>query len=203
MKIVSRAEAKAAGLKRYFTGEPCKHGHVAERFVSNWDCAQCLHVRIVTRRLDPAVSAADSKRHREKHPELVRARTIAYQKANPKKVAGWNRTHYERHSEKILARVAAYQKEHPPKKGPRKHSLARKRAKKHQATCTCCTPKMFKEFYACVGKGYEVDHIKALALGGSHCMSNLQVLSKTEHKIKTRADMALISKAKRDARIAA
>jgi hypothetical protein len=41
MQIISRAEAKAKGLKRYFTGKPCKHGHVAERQVSNATCVEC------------------------------------------------------------------------------------------------------------------------------------------------------------------
>jgi hypothetical protein len=41
MQIISRAEAKAKGLKRYFTGKPCKHGHVAERQVFNATCVEC------------------------------------------------------------------------------------------------------------------------------------------------------------------
>ena len=41
MQIISRAEAKAKGLKRYFTGKPCKHGHVAERQVFNATCVKC------------------------------------------------------------------------------------------------------------------------------------------------------------------
>lgn len=40
--IISRADARAASLKRYFTGKPCKNGHVAERFV---DCRCCECVR--------------------------------------------------------------------------------------------------------------------------------------------------------------
>ena len=28
MKIITREEAKKIGQKWYFTGEPCKHGHV-------------------------------------------------------------------------------------------------------------------------------------------------------------------------------
>jgi hypothetical protein len=41
MQIISRAEAKAKGLNRYFTGKPCKHGHVAERQVFNATCVDC------------------------------------------------------------------------------------------------------------------------------------------------------------------
>ena len=37
----TRAEAKAAGAKYYFTGEPCKHGHVAPRKTKG-ACVDCL-----------------------------------------------------------------------------------------------------------------------------------------------------------------
>jgi 5-methylcytosine-specific restriction endonuclease McrA len=41
MNIISRAEAKAAALKRYFPGTSCKHGHVAERLTVNGSCLEC------------------------------------------------------------------------------------------------------------------------------------------------------------------
>ena len=41
MQIISRAEAIKQGLKRYFTGKPCKCGHVAERQVLNATCVDC------------------------------------------------------------------------------------------------------------------------------------------------------------------
>lgn len=37
----TRAEAKATGAKYYFTGEPCKHGHVAPRKTKG-ACLECL-----------------------------------------------------------------------------------------------------------------------------------------------------------------
>lgn len=40
MDIVSRQEAKERGLKFYFTGKACKHGHVVERSV-NSGCLAC------------------------------------------------------------------------------------------------------------------------------------------------------------------
>lgn len=39
----TRAEAKATGAKYYFTGEPCKHGHVAPRKTKG-ACTECLKV---------------------------------------------------------------------------------------------------------------------------------------------------------------
>ena len=39
----TRAEAKAAGAKYYFTGGPCKHGHIAPRKTKG-ACVECLKV---------------------------------------------------------------------------------------------------------------------------------------------------------------
>jgi hypothetical protein len=39
----TRAEAKATGAKYYFTGEPCKHGHIAPRKTKG-ACIECLKV---------------------------------------------------------------------------------------------------------------------------------------------------------------
>jgi len=40
----SRSEAIEAGLKKYFTGKPCKHGHMSPRMVSNRRCCECLKI---------------------------------------------------------------------------------------------------------------------------------------------------------------
>ncbi|MBB3017682.1 hypothetical protein FHR70_000722 [Microvirga lupini] len=41
MNVVSRAEAREQGLKRYFTGAPCKRGHIDERFTASTRCVSC------------------------------------------------------------------------------------------------------------------------------------------------------------------
>lgn len=41
---MTRAEAKAAGLK-YYDGKECPHGHGTLRFVRNWDCCECERVK--------------------------------------------------------------------------------------------------------------------------------------------------------------
>lgn len=43
MQIITRQEAIKQGLSRYFTGLPCKHGHIAERRVANHCCAVCAN----------------------------------------------------------------------------------------------------------------------------------------------------------------
>lgn len=42
METISRQDARSRGQKTYFTGEPCKNGHVAYRYVQSGTCSQCL-----------------------------------------------------------------------------------------------------------------------------------------------------------------
>ena len=43
--IISRKEAEAKGLKRFFTGIPCKKAnHISERLVSNKGCIKCTRI---------------------------------------------------------------------------------------------------------------------------------------------------------------
>jgi hypothetical protein len=41
MEVILRAAAKAAGLKRYYTGVPCLIGHLTERYASTGKCCEC------------------------------------------------------------------------------------------------------------------------------------------------------------------
>ena len=42
MNIISREQALQEGRARYFTGRPCKRGHLSERYVSNSACVACV-----------------------------------------------------------------------------------------------------------------------------------------------------------------
>lgn len=46
MNIISRADAIAQGLKKYFTGKPCKFGHISEKYVDNYGCVECINGRV-------------------------------------------------------------------------------------------------------------------------------------------------------------
>jgi 5-methylcytosine-specific restriction endonuclease McrA len=39
--VTTRDDAKASGLAHYFTGKPCKRGHLASRLVTNRGCSAC------------------------------------------------------------------------------------------------------------------------------------------------------------------
>ena len=39
--VLSRVEAAECGLSCFYTGEPCKEGHRAKRYVGNRQCVAC------------------------------------------------------------------------------------------------------------------------------------------------------------------
>lgn len=41
MDVISKDDAIKLGLKHYFTGNECKHGHIARRLVSDRSCMEC------------------------------------------------------------------------------------------------------------------------------------------------------------------
>lgn len=41
MDLISKKEALQKGLKKYFTGIPCKHNHLCERLVVDRHCIEC------------------------------------------------------------------------------------------------------------------------------------------------------------------
>jgi hypothetical protein len=41
---IGRKKARAHGLTRYFTGEPCKHGHRSDRYALGGHCVACHRV---------------------------------------------------------------------------------------------------------------------------------------------------------------
>lgn len=52
IEIITREEARERGLKRYFTGRPCKRGHLEERATSNSTCLGCKRVQSSNHRRD-------------------------------------------------------------------------------------------------------------------------------------------------------
>jgi hypothetical protein len=44
MPIITRAQGIGFGLARYFTGKPCKRGHIAERHCPGGNCVKCAQM---------------------------------------------------------------------------------------------------------------------------------------------------------------
>lgn len=72
MEIINRADAMAIGIGKYYTGEPCRNGHVAPRYTQSGTCCQCLRgsVPLASEDFPPAALAAisayrDERRQRD------------------------------------------------------------------------------------------------------------------------------------------
>lgn len=107
--IITRAEAKAAGLAHYWTGKPCKHGHEEERRVINGNCTKCSmakkpEYRARSREKDKASHAAWLAQNTEK----VKTQTAAYRARNKAKMKEIYAEYYVQNKEEIKAKKAAY-----------------------------------------------------------------------------------------------
>lgn len=70
-QIISRAAARAAGLTNFYTGRPCKRGHLSPRLVSNGVCLECgRHHYHKTGKIDVRKSMVRAARYRAKARNL-------------------------------------------------------------------------------------------------------------------------------------
>ena len=100
MQIITRKEAIAQGLNRFFTGKPCKHGHIAEKYVYNWRCLGCTNAANVA--------------YYEKNRESQIKKSIQWGANNKERINKRNKERYNNdlaYKERVLARCALeYQK---------------------------------------------------------------------------------------------
>ena len=81
-----RAAAKEAGLMTYFTGKPCKYGHIEKRRVSNGCCVVCEAERTRRWALEhPEAMKLATKKSYAKHSDARRLLAKKYREANPEK----------------------------------------------------------------------------------------------------------------------
>lgn len=205
-EIISRAEAKALGLPRYFTGHPCKSGHVRERLVSNGVCLDCLREkqkrhyalaksdpgraqqmrdyereRSVKRRQDADYRARQAEQKAERYRE-----DSAFREAMLARGKAWR----EANREKLRRLIREWAAKNPARLAEK---LARYRAAKLRRTLDIAQPELAAENREQIRRMYEeaksrtaqtgvlhhVDHIVPLqgkTVSGLHVWWNLQVI---------------------------
>lgn len=202
MIFINRREARELGLKRYFSGAPCKHGHVSERLISNGRCLECdrnskrdflsTNRETVQNRKreaywrDPDSHRKKARVYRASNLDTVRERDRARRMADPEKKIKNDRQSYLKHRERRLARLRWYKLEntHVFRAGE-----ARRRARERSAL-----PSWFGELDALVwleaaalvrlrrnatGIDWQADHMIPLACrsaSGLHVWNNCQVI---------------------------
>jgi len=180
MQIVLRSEAMSAGLSHYFTGKPCKRGHIEIRSTKHKVCLACAREKTAN--------------FTAKNPEAKKASDKAYAAKNPQKVAAHKRKHYLANVEKIKERAKKWRLENIPQEQRNSYTRtyrARLRNSHGSHTSSDITQilKMQRNKCACCHinlKKYDVDHIVPLYLGGANDKSNLQILCPNCNRSKSK-----------------
>jgi 5-methylcytosine-specific restriction endonuclease McrA len=155
--IISRKEARAQGLKYFFTGQPCIHGHIVKRFVSSRNCAECLRLYKRKRRQNSELRAQEREKERQcriLNPEQFRKRERKWRSA-PRSKAIKARIQRNRRARKRLAG------------GEHTHEDIAEILIKQKYKCAYCRKSLRKK--------YQVDHIVPLARGGTNRRNNIQL----------------------------
>lgn len=196
--IITREEAKVQGLTRYFTGKPCKHGHIAERRASGWVCLECAKVlRVAYRAAKPNIERAKTARYRASHRdelgakekarytariEEIRAKRNARRAASPDRYLKQERSYREKFPEKSREKARQYRLAYPERVAAwSRNRKARKKLAEGFHTAEDIQRIYQEQSGKCayckvkVGKKFHVDHIVSLAKGGSNWPANLQI----------------------------
>lgn len=189
--IIKRAAAQASGLKRYFTGKPCKHGHVAERQVSDKQCLDCKRAYKQSPE-GKAVSEAWMRAWRERNPEKNKATRRVWYEKNAERVRAKGRSYrrawYAKNQLKAKASVAEYRRlnRDSVRAALRNNKARRKGAEgrhtKHDIAALMKTQRSRCAHPWCkrsLKAAYHIDHVMPIALGGSNDRFNLQLLCPT------------------------
>jgi hypothetical protein len=158
--ITTRKQALIEKASQYFTGNPCKHGHVAFRRAKTGECIQCRTIAV--------------KKWRLANPESVKKHNATQYKKYPEQKEIWglrNKKYSRTHKAKVNAKTVAYQLE---------------KARRVPSWINSEELWLIKEVYdlavqrtKMTGLNWHVDHIIPLRgrlVSGLHTMANLQVI---------------------------
>lgn len=106
-EIISCKEAVERGLKRYFTGDPCKYGHVSERRVQKRRCIQCEREWSTSEKFRE-IRASSREKNREKNREKIREWKRKHREKNLKKIRDWNRKYQAKYRKDNVEKMRQY-----------------------------------------------------------------------------------------------
>lgn len=186
-------DAKALGAKRYFTGEPCPTGHVAERFVSTRACVACAAERVASwRASNPDKVNAQKRAYASANAENVKAWKSAEQKRNRAAANARNQRYANANRDKVRAASASWAAANPGKCTAKQ---ARRRAAVLRATPAWADHDIITSMYELAaiyrehaGMDVHVDHeipLQGKKVCGLHVHENLQIIDADRNRSKS------------------
>lgn len=176
--MITRAFARASGLKRYFTGRPCARGHIAERKIGSQACVECEKINA-----NKASAKLTQKAWISRNTERVAAHKKNHYENNKEECKAAMRRWARDNKEVAVARASEWNKRNPESK---RSSVRNRRAriqgiggvhgkkdidllfKNQNGFCVTCRVDL--------SLGFHVDHIHPVSRGGSNGPENLQLL---------------------------
>ena len=90
MDIITRQQALDQGLAHYFTGKPCRNGHVSIRGTRKWNCLECdRNCKSRERQRDPERVRANERRTAAKHRQSKLQATQHWRERNQNRVKAY------------------------------------------------------------------------------------------------------------------
>lgn len=188
----SITEARRFGAKHYFTGKPCKNGHVEKRYTINGLCVTCSAewtADYFRRNLDKGL--AKTQRWQRNNPEKTKAIFAKWRGANREHDIARSREYRAAHPEESRARSAKYRDGNLGK--------LRESTRRSWDDCAQATPRwadmdaihaVYDEavrLERTTGIRYSVDHIipvGAKTVSGLHVHWNLQAIPLKDNQSK-------------------
>lgn len=176
--VINRSEAESLGLKFFFTGKPCKYGHIDQRRVDNRTCEECSRFR--NKR-----DAWKKKKYAEENEERVRESKKRWARKNRGHIVEKSRKWRLENKEEKSRQNSIWWKNNRDKARVY-NSRRRKLIKDSGGSYTesdilnimklqnglCAEPTCRVD----VSTNYHIDHIMPIKLGGGNDSSNLQIL---------------------------
>lgn len=152
----TRKAAILLGVKFYFTGKPCKNGHISTRHVDS-GCRQCL--------------LSSQSKYRKQNPEKIKQKNKKYNEANRPKKARADAVYRKKNKARVVAQKKAYKL--------RVSCAGRASQGEWDEFVTeeaYCLASIRSGETSCI---WHVDHmipLKADNVSGLHCANNIQVI---------------------------
>lgn len=200
----SYSEAVRLGQSRYFTGVPCKFGHLAERRTSNQACTECERVKSAAwKSANPEKrQASNIASKRKQYASLTAEQREAgneyrrkWREQNRDRVRQYSKQWRDKNLDRAREAERAWAKENAEKKAAKD---ARRRASELNATPRWLTNghhRSIEAIYSAArtltektGIQHEVDHVVPLRgklVCGLHVPWNLQVISRAANRRKS------------------